>query len=131
MIAKRWMRRGSRVTTVTVSPSFQVVIPRAIRDAMDIRPGQRIHALQYEDRIELIPLRSMRQARGMYRGIDMNVRDNVTVKGAQENSYMPRTELGRRLAELRKEGIRSGMKLLTACEINEELTRRRGEACES
>lgn len=60
----------------------------------------------------------------------MNVRDTVTAKSAQENSYTPRTELGRRLAELRKQGIRSGMKLLTACEINEELTRRRGEDCE-
>jgi hypothetical protein len=86
--------------------------------------------MQHEDRIELIPLRPILKARGMLRGIDMNVSDTVTAKSSQENSYTPRTELGRRLAEFRKQGIRSGMKLLTAYEINEELTRRRGEDCE-
>lgn len=80
MAAKRSMRRGSDMTTVTVSPRFQVVIPQVIRDAMGIRPGQRIQALQYQDRIELIPLRPMRKARGMFKGIDTDVkrdRDSV------------------------------------------------------
>jgi AbrB family looped-hinge helix DNA binding protein len=74
MTAKRSTRRGSRMTTVTVSPRFQVVIPQVIRDAMGIRPGQRIQALQYQDRIELIPLRPMRKARGMLKGIDTSVK---------------------------------------------------------
>lgn len=68
------------MTTVTVSPRFQVVIPQAIRDALGIRPGQRIQALQYGDRIELIPVRPMRKARGMLKGIDTTVtrdRDRV------------------------------------------------------
>lgn len=62
------------MTTVTVSPKFQVVIPQVIRDALGIRPGQRIQALQYQDRIELIPLRPMRKARGMLKGIDTSVK---------------------------------------------------------
>lgn len=62
------------MTTVTVSPKFQVVIPQVIRDAMGIRPGQRIQALQYQDRIELIPLRPMRKARGMLKGIDTTIK---------------------------------------------------------
>lgn len=62
------------MTTVTVSPKFQVVIPQVIRDALGIRPGQRIQALQYQDRIELIPVRSMRKARGMLKGIDTTVK---------------------------------------------------------
>lgn len=74
MTAKRSKRRGSHVTTVTVSPRFQVVIPQVIRDAMGIRPGQRIQALQYQDRIELIPLQPMRKARGMLKGIDTSVK---------------------------------------------------------
>ena len=61
------------MTTVTVSPRFQVVIPQVIREAMGIRPGQRIQALQYGDRIELIPVRPMRKARGMLKGIDTTV----------------------------------------------------------
>ena len=67
-------------TTVTVSPKFQVVIPLAIREALGIRPGQKIQAIQYRDRIELIPVRPIRKARGMLRGIDTSVprdRDRV------------------------------------------------------
>ena len=74
MAAKRSKRRGTSMTTVTVSPRFQVVIPQVIRDDMGIRPGQRIQALQYQDRIELIPLRPMRKARGMLKGIDTSVK---------------------------------------------------------
>jgi AbrB family looped-hinge helix DNA binding protein len=59
--------------TVTVSPKFQVVIPLAIREALGIRPGQKIQAIQYHDRIELIPVRPMRKARGMLRGIETSV----------------------------------------------------------
>ena len=62
------------MTTVTVSPRFQVVIPQVIRDALGIKPGQRIQALQYQDRIELIPVRPMRKARGMLKGIDTTVK---------------------------------------------------------
>jgi AbrB family looped-hinge helix DNA binding protein len=62
------------MTTVTVSPRFQVVIPQVIRDALGIKPGQRIQALQYQDRIELIPLRPIRKARGMLKGIDTSVK---------------------------------------------------------
>jgi AbrB family looped-hinge helix DNA binding protein len=58
---------------VTVSPKFQVVIPLAIREALGIRPGQKIQAIQYQDRIELIPVRPMRKARGMLRGMDTAV----------------------------------------------------------
>ena len=74
MAAKRTPRRESHMTTVTVSPRFQVVIPQVIRDALGIKPGQRIQALQYQDRIELIPVRPMRKARGMFKGIDTSVK---------------------------------------------------------
>ncbi len=63
--------------TVTVSPKFQVVIPLAIREAMGIKPGQKVQAIQYGDRIELIPVRPIRKSRGMLRGIDTSApRDN-------------------------------------------------------
>ena len=61
------------MTTVTVSPKFQVVIPLAIRGALGIRPGQKVQAIQYHDRIELIPVRPMRKGRGMLKGIDTSV----------------------------------------------------------
>lgn len=59
--------------TVTISPKFQVVIPRAIREAMDLVPGQKVQALQYGDRIELIPVRPLKKLRGFLAGIDTTV----------------------------------------------------------
>ena len=55
---------------VLVSPKYQVVIPRAVRDALRIRPGQRMQVIQYEDRIELIPIRPTHEMRGFLKGID-------------------------------------------------------------
>ena len=61
------------MVTVTVSPKFQVVIPRVIRDALGIRPGQKIQVIRYGDRIELIPLRPIQETRGFLKGIDTTV----------------------------------------------------------
>lgn len=58
------------MTDVTVSPKFQVVIPKAIREALGIRPGARLHAVRYQGRIELIPVRPLKKARGFLPGID-------------------------------------------------------------
>jgi AbrB family looped-hinge helix DNA binding protein len=59
--------------TVLVSPKFQVVIPRAIREALGIEPGQRLQAFRYGDRVELIPVRPLAQARGFLAGLDSRV----------------------------------------------------------
>ena len=52
------------MTVVKISPKFQVVIPRAIREALGLRPGQRVQAIQYQDRIEFIPFKPARELRG-------------------------------------------------------------------
>ena len=59
--------------TVTVSPTFQVVIPRGIREPLGIRPGQKVKVVRYEDRIELIPVKPVREMRGSFKGIDTRV----------------------------------------------------------
>jgi AbrB family looped-hinge helix DNA binding protein len=56
--------------TVTVSPKFQVVIPKEIRESLKLVPGQKIQALLYENRIELIPVRPVKKMRGFLKGID-------------------------------------------------------------
>ena len=61
------------MAVVTVSPKFQVVIPREIREALGIEPGQQVQALQYLDRIEYIPLKRAKSMRGFLRGIDTSV----------------------------------------------------------
>jgi AbrB family looped-hinge helix DNA binding protein len=59
--------------TVTVSPKFQVVIPKEIRDSLKLAPGQKIQALLYDNRIELIPVRPIKKMRGFLKGIDTSV----------------------------------------------------------
>lgn len=56
--------------TVVVSPKYQVVIPRAVREKLDIRPGQQVQVIPYEDRIELVPVRPARELRGFLDDLD-------------------------------------------------------------
>ena len=55
---------------VKVSPKFQVVIPKAVRQVLGIRPGQRLQVLSYGDRIELLPVREIGEMRGFLAGMD-------------------------------------------------------------
>ncbi len=59
--------------TVTISPKFQVVIPERIREAMKLKPGEKVHVFQYENRIEYIPARQMRKLKGFLRGMKTSV----------------------------------------------------------
>mgnify|MGYP000716481798 CR=1 FL=1 len=59
--------------TVTISPKFQVVIPRQIREQLKPVPGQKVQASLYENRIELIPLRPIKQMRGFLKGLDTRI----------------------------------------------------------
>lgn len=68
------------MSIVTISPKFQVVIPQRIRESLGLEPGQKVQALEYEGRIEFIPLKRPRALRGFLRGIDTRVprdRDRV------------------------------------------------------
>ncbi|MBI1294904.1 AbrB/MazE/SpoVT family DNA-binding domain-containing protein [bacterium] len=59
--------------TVTVSPKYQIVIPRRVREALGIEPGQKVQVIAYQNRIELVPVRSARSLRGFLKGIDPSV----------------------------------------------------------
>ena len=61
------------MTTVTVSPKYQVVIPKEIRESMGIVSGQKIQVLTYKNRIELIPIKPMKKLRGFLKGINTDV----------------------------------------------------------
>lgn len=59
--------------TVTVSPKYQIVIPRIVREALGIKPGQKVQILQYQNRIEFIPLKKMKEMRGFLKGINTTI----------------------------------------------------------
>ncbi|MCF6319351.1 MAG: AbrB/MazE/SpoVT family DNA-binding domain-containing protein [Proteobacteria bacterium] len=61
------------MNTVTVSPKFQVVIPKIIRESMGIFSGQKVQMLVYNDRIELIPIRAVKELKGFLKGIDTDI----------------------------------------------------------
>ena len=58
---------------VTVSPKYQVVIPRKVREQIGLRPGQVVQVFVYENRIELVPVRPIQGLRGFLQGIDTSV----------------------------------------------------------
>lgn len=58
---------------VTISPKFQVVIPRQVREQLGLTPGQKVQVVVLDDRIELVPVRQIRKMRGFLKGIDTRV----------------------------------------------------------
>lgn len=61
------------MASVTVSPKFQVVIPRAARESLHIRPGQKLEVIVYNGHLRFIPVRSLRDFKGAYRGVGSEV----------------------------------------------------------
>ena len=61
------------MNVVTVSPKYQVVIPVAIRRALNIRPGQRVEVRERDGRVELEPLTPMSAFRGFLPGIETDI----------------------------------------------------------
>jgi AbrB family looped-hinge helix DNA binding protein len=59
--------------TVKVSPKYQVVIPTRVRESLGVEPGQKVQVILYDNRIEMIPVRSIRETRGFLEGIDTSV----------------------------------------------------------
>lgn len=65
------------MNALTLSPKFQVVIPKHIREAMNLKAGMPMQVVQYGDRIEFIPVRPMKATRGMLKGMNTElVRDD-------------------------------------------------------
>ena len=61
------------MTVVTISSRYQIVIPRDVRERLELRTGQKVQALPFKGRVELIPLEPIEVARGFVRGIDTDV----------------------------------------------------------
>ena len=61
------------MNTVTVSPKFKVVIPRAIREELSLKPGEKLRVLRYDNRVELIRIRPIKELRGFLRGMDTTI----------------------------------------------------------
>jgi len=61
------------MSTVTISPKYQVVIPKEIREKLKLSPGQKVQTIVYDDRIELIPVIPIKKMKGFLKGINTDV----------------------------------------------------------
>ena len=62
---------------VTISPTFKVVIPRSVRQCLDLQPGQQLQVMVYDGRIELIPVKPARELRGFLQGMSTDLEREV------------------------------------------------------
>ena len=61
------------MTSVSISPKYQVVIPQKVREKMRVKPGQKMHVIAYDNMVVFIPVRPIQEARGSLRGINTHV----------------------------------------------------------
>ena len=54
---------------VKISPKYQVVIPLKVREALQLKPGQKVQVMAYGNRIEMIPEKSISEMRGFLKGM--------------------------------------------------------------
>jgi len=57
------------MSTVTISPKFQVVIPKDVRDSIGLKAGEILQVIQYGHRIELIPVKTIKAMKGFLKGM--------------------------------------------------------------
>lgn len=57
----------------TISTKYQVVIPKKVREKLGIEPGQKVQVIPYRGRIEMIPIRDIKDSRGFLEGIDTKI----------------------------------------------------------
>lgn len=61
------------MSVVTVSPKFQVVIPKEVRESSNIKVGSKMDIFAFDGRIELVPLKTLKKLRGSLKGIDTSI----------------------------------------------------------
>jgi len=58
---------------VTISPKFQVVIPKEIRELLHLVPGEKLQVFHYQNRLEFVPVKDIKKMRGFLKGIDTTI----------------------------------------------------------
>jgi len=65
------------MNTVTLSKEYQLMFPKEIREPIGLKAGTSFEVISYNNRIELVPIKSIKSLKGIFKGIDTNIiRDN-------------------------------------------------------
>lgn len=59
--------------TIIISPKYQIVIPKEVREAMHLTPGEKLHIFHYQNRLEIIPVKNIKKMRGFLKGINTEI----------------------------------------------------------
>jgi AbrB family looped-hinge helix DNA binding protein len=57
------------MATTTISPKFQIVIPKEVREKLRLTPKQRLHVLEKGGVITLVPEVPLKSLRGLLKGM--------------------------------------------------------------
>jgi len=60
--------------TVVISPKYQIVIPKAIRAALHLSPGEKLHVFFYQNRLEFVPVKDVKSMRGFLKGMNTEIK---------------------------------------------------------
>ncbi|HPO16601.1 MAG TPA: AbrB/MazE/SpoVT family DNA-binding domain-containing protein [Candidatus Hydrogenedentes bacterium] len=73
------------MNSVKVSRKFQIVIPKEIRESMNIRPGEAMQVFELDGRIEVVPVRPLKSLRGRFKGINTYIdrEGDAAISGVQ------------------------------------------------
>ncbi|MDP4007983.1 MAG: AbrB/MazE/SpoVT family DNA-binding domain-containing protein [Candidatus Peregrinibacteria bacterium] len=61
------------MTPVTISPKFQIVIPKNIREGMDLKPGMKCELIRCGGTIRIVPVVPITELRGAFKGMDTTI----------------------------------------------------------
>lgn len=60
ILIRLFVKFERKMTTVKISPKYQVLIPKEIREKLKLEPGEELQIFQHGDWIELIPLKAIK-----------------------------------------------------------------------
>lgn len=60
--------------TVTISPKYQIVIPKEIRESLNLVPGEELHVFSYQNRLEFVPVKDIKKMRGFLKGMNTEIK---------------------------------------------------------
>jgi AbrB family looped-hinge helix DNA binding protein len=58
---------------VTLSDKYQVIIPKEVREKIGLEAGVSFEVITYSNRIELVPIKPIKNLKGILKGIDTNI----------------------------------------------------------
>jgi AbrB family looped-hinge helix DNA binding protein len=58
-------------TLTTISAKYQIVIPREVREKFNLKPGQKLMFIPYQNSIRLVIVPPIREARGIFAGMSI------------------------------------------------------------